>query len=91
MDFIEIIGLAAAAFTTLANIPQAAKIIRTQSTKSISAVTYSMLFTGLSLWVAYGFLKNDLAVILGNIVAVLLCGVILSIKLYMKFSDREEH
>jgi MtN3 and saliva related transmembrane protein len=81
MDAIEALGLVAALFTTVANIPQAIKVIRTRSTKSISAVTYSMLFLGMLLWVTYGICKNDLPIILANSVAALLCGIILVIKL----------
>ena len=89
MDATEIIGLVAAGITTLANIPQTVKIIRTKSTKSISAFTYTMLTTGMAIWVVYGVLKNDLPVIIGNAIATALCGTILFVKLYMKLSKHE--
>ena len=81
MDEIEILGLTAAFLTTVANIPQTIKIIRTRSTKSISAFTYSLLFAGMLLWVVYGICKKDLPIILANGIAALLCGIILVIKL----------
>lgn len=90
MDATEILGLVAAAITTVANIPQALKVIKTKSTKSISAFTYSMLFLGMSTWVVYGFLKNDLPIIIGNAIATALCGTILFMKLYMKLSKNEK-
>jgi len=89
MDATEILGLVAAGVTTLANIPQTIKIIKTKSTKSISAFTYTMLTTGMAIWVVYGVLKNDLPIIIGNAIATLLCGTILSVKLYMKLSKQE--
>jgi len=89
MDATEVLGLVAAGITTLANIPQTVKIIRTKSTKSISAFTYSMLFTGMAVWVVYGILTNDLPIIIGNAIATALCGTILFVKLYMKLSKPE--
>lgn len=93
MDYVQVLGLVAAFFTTVANIPQAIKVIKTHSTKSLSAPTYAMLFTGLVLWTLYGILKNDLPVLLGNAVAAALCGVILSIKLWYKYiaGEKEEN
>lgn len=81
MDYTQIIGLAAAVFTTGANIPQTIKVIKTRSTKSLSAVTYAMLFAGGILWVIYGAIRNDVPVILANSVAGTLCGIILFMKL----------
>jgi MtN3 and saliva related transmembrane protein len=89
MDATQVLGLVAAAITTLANIPQTIKIIKTKSTKSISAFTYTMLTTGMAIWVVYGVLKNDLPIIIGNAIATALCGTILCVKLYMKLSKQE--
>jgi len=80
MDLIELLGLFAALFTTVANIPQTIKVIRSGSTKSISAITYSLLFLGMCLWVVYGICKDDFPIILANGIAALLCGIILFIK-----------
>ncbi|MGQ2982020.1 SemiSWEET family sugar transporter [Flavobacterium sp.] len=90
MDHIEILGLAAAFFTTVANVPQAIKVIRTRSTKSLSAPTYAMLFTGLLMWTVYGIIREDLPVILGNVIGAALCGIILGIKLWYKYVAGEK-
>lgn len=84
MDHIQILGLVSAFLTTVANVPQAVKIIRTKSTKSISAFTYALLFSGLVLWSVYGFLQNDLPLILANIISAVLAGIILTMKLLAK-------
>ena len=81
MNYTEALGLLAAFFTTVANIPQAVKVIKTRDVKSISAATYSMLFIGMLLWVVYGIIKNDLPIILANSIAAALCGVILIMKI----------
>ena len=85
MDLIQVLGFLAAFFTTVANVPQAIKVIRTRSTKSLSAATYAMLFTGMALWVVYGIIRDDLPIILANAVAGALCGIILFMKLWAGF------
>lgn len=90
MDAVEILGFAAAFFTTIANVPQAIKTIRTGSTKGISALTYSMLSLGLLLWVVYGIYKADLPIILSNAIAVILCLIILTIKLLNLKNGKEK-
>ncbi len=87
MDYIQILGIAAAILTSAANVPQAVKIIRTKSTKSISAATYALLFSGLTLWLIYGIIKNDLPIILANSVSAALAGVILIMKLTLKKTE----
>lgn len=85
MDYIQIIGLSAAVLTTVANIPQTYKIIKTKSTKDISTVTYSMLIGGFVLWVIYGAMREDYPVLIANSISALVCSVIL----FLKFSSAE--
>lgn len=90
MDLLQVLGLLAAILTTAANIPQAIKVIKTRSTKSLSAATYAMLFAGMVLWVMYGILRNDLPIILANAIAGALCGIILFMKLWSKYFNKEK-
>jgi MtN3 and saliva related transmembrane protein len=90
MDITQATGLAAAVLTTAANIPQTIKVIKTRSTKSLSAATYAMLFTGMALWVIYGIIRDDLPVILANAVAGSLCGIILFMKLWAGYRNRNK-
>ncbi len=90
MNYVEILGLAAAALTTAANIPQAIKMIKTRSTKSISAVTYAMLFTGLVLWLIYGIYIDDLPIILANSISAAISGIILVMKLTARKDQKKE-
>lgn len=91
MDYIQVIGLLAAILTTGANIPQTIKVIRTKSTKSLSAVTYAMLFLGMVMWVVYGVIRDDIPLILANSIAGLLCGIILLMKLYGLYRNKIKH
>lgn len=80
----SIIGITAGVLTTAANLPQAIKIIRTNSVKDISALTYALLFTGLSLWTWYGIMRNDWPIIVCNGISAFLSGTILIMKLSIK-------
>jgi MtN3 and saliva related transmembrane protein len=91
MDYIQALGFLAAFFTTIANIPQAVKVIRTRNVKSLSAPTYAMLFVGMLLWVAYGVIRNDLPIILANSIAGALCGIILAMKLICRHQDETDN
>lgn len=86
MDYIQILGLAAAILTTGANLPQAYKVIKTKSTKSLSASSFLMLFLGSMTWVIYGFLREDFPVILANAIS----GCLHSIILYIKFTSKNK-
>lgn len=79
MDYIYIIGIVAAVFTTLANIPQTYKIIKEKNTEGVSTYTYTILLIGNMLWVTYGILKTDWPIIIANGITVITCLIILSL------------
>ena len=60
MNTFTIIGLIAAACTTLSFLPQAIKVIKTKNTSDLSLTMYLILTTGLLLWLIYGYLINDI-------------------------------
>ncbi|RZJ31867.1 MAG: hypothetical protein EOO48_00750 [Flavobacterium sp.] len=88
-DYTQIIGFVAAGLITLANIPQAVKIIRTKSTKGISSWTYGILLMGNISWLVYGILRDDLPIILSNSISSVLCGTIWGFRLFAKKSDND--
>ena len=81
MDGVTLIGLAAAAISTLGFAPQVIKIQRTRMTRDLSLGSYVLLFSGLSLWLIYGLLLGALPIILGNAVACAMAGYIIYMKL----------
>ena len=81
MDFIIVLGLVAGGLTTFAMLPQLIKILKTKSTKDISLLLFIMAFLGVILWLVYGFLINDIPVIVGNAISLLLVGSVLILKL----------
>ena len=62
----NIIGLIAGGLTSIAMMPQLIKVIKEKNAEDISVIMLLILISGLSLWVWYGFLKNELPIILSN-------------------------
>ena len=81
MDYISLVGYAAAICTTGAYIPQVLRVWRTRSTNDISLKMFSVLVTGLSLWLAFGILRNEMPIILANGTTLMLASTILVAKL----------
>lgn len=86
---IELIGLAAALFSTINQIPQAWKIIRSKNTASISLYTYSLLWISVTLWLIYGISIHDRPLIISNIIGIIPITYIFFIKLKNALSRKE--
>lgn len=84
MDFITLIGLAAATLTTIAFVPQVVRAWRTRSTHDISLPMFLTLAIGIVLWLIYGAMIRDLPLILANLVTLVLVLMILFLKLRYK-------
>lgn len=72
MDIVQIIGFAAGVLTALSQLPQLIKIIREKKTEAISVWMLAVLMSGVALWAVYGFLINDLPIIITNLVSLVL-------------------
>lgn len=66
MSLETIIGIGASIFTATSLIPQLVKVAKEKKADNISAGMLLVLFGGLTLWIVYGFLKNDLIILLSN-------------------------
>jgi MtN3 and saliva related transmembrane protein len=84
MKLVTLIGLAAAALTTLSFLPQALKVIRTKHTKDLSLSMYAIFTTGILLWLIYGIMSNDLPIISANVITIVLAAIILGMKIKYK-------
>jgi MtN3 and saliva related transmembrane protein len=80
MDAVTLLGFIAGSLTTLSFAPQAVRAWRTRSTDDLSLVMLVVLLTGVLLWLAYGVVKGDLAIIAANGATAVLVGLILTIK-----------
>lgn len=80
----NILGLIAGALTSIAALPQLIKVLKTKNTNDLSALMLVILISGLSLWVWYGIINDELPIILSNAFAVVLNVVLLFCKLSFK-------
>ncbi len=80
-DLTSLLGLAAAALTSLSYIPQLRKVLPRGSTGDLSRKMLLTLFTGLSLWIAYGIAIGDLIIVIANATGASLVGTVLGCKI----------
>ncbi|MGI9534286.1 MAG: SemiSWEET transporter [Thermodesulfobacteriota bacterium] len=81
MNNIDIFGFIAAIITTSVFFPQVIKTIKVRDTKSLSLPIYLILTAGLILWLTYGILIKDWALIIANSTTGLLALIILIVKI----------
>ena len=80
MDTVTVLGLIAGSLTTLSFAPQVARAWRTRSTADLSLVMLVVFLAGVLLWIAYGVVRADPAIIAANVVTATLIGLLLSLK-----------
>jgi MtN3 and saliva related transmembrane protein len=83
--FWTFIGVSAATLTMFSFVPQIVRALRTKSVKDVSPVTLFQLSAGVSLWIIYGFARQDPVIIFANIVT--LATLVVLISLYFKFGQ----
>ena len=88
MDFTSIIGNVASLLTTISFLPQAIKTIKTKDTGGLSFPMYLLFVTGVTLWLIYGTLNNQMPIIIGNLVTLILAGIILGFMIKTQFSKK---
>jgi MtN3 and saliva related transmembrane protein len=76
-----LVGLSAGFLTTIAFVPQVAKIWKTRSAKDVSLPTFVAFTSGVGLWLLYGILNQELPIIVWNAATLVLAGAILAMKL----------
>jgi MtN3 and saliva related transmembrane protein len=81
IPFIDIVGAAGAALTTLCWLPQARKVIREKETRALSLPATAAFTLGMVLWLIYGLAIGDWPLIGSNAVTLALMAVILTMKL----------
>ncbi|KMQ60511.1 MtN3 and saliva related transmembrane protein [Chryseobacterium sp. BLS98] len=67
----NVLGIIAGILTSISMIPQLIKVVKDKNVDDISLVMLLVLISGLSLWVWYGLIKDELPIILSNAFAVL--------------------
>jgi MtN3 and saliva related transmembrane protein len=83
IDWVEILGLTAAACTTISFVPQVIKTYKMKSGSGISMGMYLIFLTGVLLWLVYGLIIHNWPIILANIITLLLgLSVVIMVRVY---------
>lgn len=78
------LGLLAGGLTTASFVPQVWKIWKTKSAEDVSLTMFVAFCVGVCLWLTYGFIKQDWAIIATNGATLLLGLAILLMKIKYK-------
>jgi MtN3 and saliva related transmembrane protein len=78
---VTFLGLLAATLTTGAFLPQMLKTWQTKSAKDVSFVMLITFIIGIFLWLIYGLIRQDIAIILANAVTLIFNLIILWMKI----------
>ena len=74
------LGLVAGVLTTAAWLPQIARTWRSRSADDLSWPYLLVFSAGVSLWLLYGVLSDDVPVLVANAVTIVLVGLLLGLK-----------
>lgn len=84
MTAIEILGLVAGTITSITFLPQVIRIWKTKSAKDLSINMLLLLMLGVSMWLVYGIIQNDAAIIYTNSMVLLMSIIMLLFKFKFK-------
>lgn len=89
MNFVTILGFAAAILTTSSFLPQAIKTIRSNDTKSISFFMYLLFSTGTLLWLLFGIFSANMPILIANAITLVFAVIILIYKIRHQISGKQ--
>jgi len=80
MEFTEILGLTAGTITSITFLPQVVQVYKTKSAKDISLSMVLLLTLGVAMWLAYGILILNAAIIYTNAMVLAMAIILLYFK-----------
>ena len=81
MTLSTLIGLLAAVCTAAANFPQLRKAWLSRQTDDLSLKMLLLLASGLGLWIVYGVIHEDIVIVLGNSISLVMVSALVYLKL----------
>lgn len=81
MSGTDILGYAACAVTALTFVPQVVKTWKEKSARNVSLMMFVIAFINEVMWIAYGVLRNDMVIIVTNVIMISMCSVMIGLKL----------
>jgi MtN3 and saliva related transmembrane protein len=88
-EYATYIGIFAGVCTCISLLPQLIKIIREKKAENISYLMLIILLIGVGSWIWYGFLKNDLPIIITNSVSFLINLLVIVFTIRYKNNDHK--
>ncbi len=85
-NYIQFVGIGAGILTSLSMLPQLVKTFKEKKAEDLSLVMIFVLMSGMGGWIWYGFLKNDLPIIITNLFSFILNTILLFFRL--KYADK---
>lgn len=85
----EIIGLAAGICTSVSLLPQLIKLVKHKKAEDISLFYLIILFVGLALWMWYGFLRDDIPILVTNGFSLVLNGIVIVLGIRYKRASNQ--
>ena len=89
MDYVKILGLTAGTISSIAFLPQVIHVWKTRSAKDLSLNMLGLLILSVSMWLAYGILVGDVAIIYTNSMVLAMCLILLFFKFKFKQMKNE--
>jgi MtN3 and saliva related transmembrane protein len=89
-SYTEIVGIFAGICTSISLLPQVIKLLKHKKAEDISLFYLIILFIGLALWIWYGFLREDLPIIVTNGFSLILNGIIIVLGVRFKKRQRQK-
>jgi MtN3 and saliva related transmembrane protein len=84
MSSLQLLGLAAGTITSITFLPQVMHIWKTKSAKDLSLTMLLLLMLGVLMWLTYGILVKDAAIIYTNSMVLIMSIILLVFKLKFK-------
>lgn len=84
MSALQLLGLAAGTITSFTFLPQVIQIWKTKSAKDLSMFMLLLLIVGVSMWLTYGILVRDAAIIYTNSMVLTMSLIMLFFKFKFK-------
>ncbi|TCJ19197.1 hypothetical protein EPD60_01915 [Flaviaesturariibacter flavus] len=88
MDTTQIVGIVAGILTASSLLPQVVKTLKEKKAEDVSKGMLVTLMGGVALWIVYGFLRNDLPIIVTNCFS--LSVNILMMVLRIRYGDKDQ-
>ena len=84
MTTIDILGFVAGTISSVVFLPQVIKTWKEKSAKNVSLLMFIIAFVNEVMWIAYGALRNDMVIVITNVIMITMCSIMLLLKLKYK-------